>query len=69
MEQHTTNQPRVVAVEAIITRADGTVHDLGAIVRNDPRPLRQFWWRLVGRRLAARRIAAANRYALEHRSE
>jgi hypothetical protein len=31
--------------------------------------MRQLWWQLVGSRLAARRIRAANRYHHEHNQE
>lgn len=69
MEHDVSSAPRVTEVSAVIIRADGTVHDIGLIVHDDPRLHRRLWWRVVGKRRSERRIAAANAYALEHRSE
>jgi hypothetical protein len=37
-------------VSAIITRADGTVEDLGVISYWHRNPLRRLWWRLNNRK-------------------
>jgi hypothetical protein len=51
---------RVTSLSAVVTRADGTVVDLGVIERTCPDPFRQWWWRHVGKPLSERRIAAFN---------
>jgi hypothetical protein len=45
----------------VVTRADGTVEDLGVVAAQYKNPLRQLWWEVVGARLSARRIKRANR--------
>lgn len=50
-------------ISAVITRADGTVVDVGVIAAGYANPLKQLWWNQVGKRLAERRIARANRGA------
>lgn len=37
-------------VSAVITRADGTVEDLGVISYWHKNPLRRLWWRITTRR-------------------
>lgn len=54
-------------LRAVITRADGTVEDVGVISASYRNPVRQLWWTVVGRRLAARRTARANRNAMRLR--
>lgn len=48
---------------AQITRADGTVQNIGQIAGTYHNPLRQLWWDTVGKRFSDRRIkiATANR--------
>ena len=55
------------SLSAVIIRADGTVEDVGVISASYSNPLRQMWWETVGRRLAARRTARANRNAMRLR--
>lgn len=38
----------ITTVEAVITRADGTVENLGVIARYHPNPLVRLWDRLRG---------------------
>lgn len=45
----------------VITRADGTIVDVGTVSASYANPLRRAWWRLAGRRRANARIRAANR--------
>lgn len=52
--------PTNVEISAVITRADGTVEDLGVIYAQHKNPLKQAAWNLVGRRLSHRRIKRAN---------
>jgi hypothetical protein len=60
MKQTVVVQPNTT-VGAVITRADGTVIDLGKVAASYRNPLRQAWWDHVGLRLANRRIHKANR--------
>ncbi len=46
-------RPQMVSVEAVVTRADGTVEDLGVIAYYHRNPLRRWAWAL--RRRFARR--------------
>lgn len=41
---------------ATITRADGTVQNVGQIAGTYSNPLRQLWWDFVGQRRSNRRI-------------
>lgn len=50
-----------VRLRAVITRADGTVQDLGLIGHQSRRLHRRLWWWCIGRLLAERRIRRANR--------
>ncbi|MFF1284291.1 hypothetical protein ACFVY4_26565 [Streptomyces sp. NPDC058299] len=54
---------RAVRQEFVITRADGTVIDLGVGAYWHRSPLRRLWWRLWGQPAFNRRAAAANRDA------
>lgn len=45
----------------VITRADGTVTDVGTVSAHYANPLRRAWWRLAGQRRANARIRTANR--------
>ncbi|MHB9861965.1 hypothetical protein [Streptomyces sp. YIM S03343] len=54
---------RAVRTEFVITRADGSVIDLGVGVYWHRNPLRRLWWRLWGQPRFNRRAAAANRHA------
>ncbi len=49
-------RPQMVSVEAVVTRADGTVEDLGVIAYYHRNPLRRWAWALRRRftRLAGR---------------
>lgn len=51
-------------LRAVITRADGSVEDLGVISATYDNPLKQWWWEHVRQHLAERRIARANRGAM-----
>lgn len=51
---------QVASLSAVVTRANGTVVDLGVIERNYPDPLRQWWWDQVGRPHVVRRIRRFN---------
>lgn len=46
-------------VYAKITRADGTVQNIGQIAGRYHNPLRQLWWDFVGKRVSDRRIKIA----------
>jgi hypothetical protein len=35
------------SIHAVITRADGTVEDLGVIAYHHKNPLRRLWWRVT----------------------
>jgi hypothetical protein len=48
---------------AVITRADGSVEDLGVIAATYKNPFKRAWWRMWGRPRADQRIARANRSA------
>lgn len=50
-----------VEIGMIITRADGTVTNLGTVSAHYANPLKRTWWHLVGRPRANARIRAANR--------
>lgn len=56
---------------AVITRADGSVEDLGVVAATYKSPFRRLWWRIHGKPRADQRIARANRSAarLAARSE
>lgn len=45
----------------VVRRADGTVHDHGLVEASFKNPIKQAWWRLIGKPLANRRIAKSNR--------
>lgn len=62
-----TKVPHSAELRAVITRADGTVEDLGVISATYDNPVKQIWWELVGKHLAERRIAIANRGAMKHK--
>lgn len=49
--------------KAVITRADGTVEDLGVIAADYSNPVRRAMWRAFGARLATYRTKRANRNA------
>lgn len=48
-------------LRAVVTRADGTVVDLGVISATYRNPLKQAVWTYVRKPLASRRIRRANR--------
>ena len=48
-EIRTTADAEMVALSAIVTRADGTVEDLGVIAYHHRNPLRRLWFKLTGR--------------------
>lgn len=50
-------------IRMVKTRLDGTQVDLGVVSAEYSNPIRQAWWRLMGRRLADARIRAENRRA------
>ncbi|MEW2301987.1 hypothetical protein AB0958_18770 [Streptomyces sp. NPDC006655] len=54
---------RSASTSFVITRADGTVLDLGVGAYWHRNPLRRLWWRLWGQPRFKRRAAAANRDA------
>ena len=53
--------PSSGSVRAVVTRANGDVVDLGVVSKTARTRRGRAWWRLVGSRLAARRIAKFNR--------
>jgi hypothetical protein len=55
--------PRTASTSFVLTRADGTVIDLGVGAYWHRNPLRRLWWRLWGQPRFKRRAAAANRDA------
>jgi len=60
VDQHA-NTRHGVEVGMVITRADGTVTNIGTVSAEYPSTLRRTWWRLVGQRRANARIRNANR--------
>lgn len=42
-------KPREASIEVVITRADGTVENLGTVAFWHRNPLRRLWWRLTHR--------------------
>lgn len=42
-------RPKRITIEAVITRADGTVEPQGVIAHWDRNPLRRLWWRITRR--------------------
>jgi len=46
-ESETTQPVESVTIEAVITRADGTVEHLGTVSYWHRNPLRRLWWRLT----------------------
>ncbi|MEV6833491.1 hypothetical protein AB0N17_03000 [Streptomyces sp. NPDC051133] len=54
---------RTVRTEFVITRADGTLVNLGVGAYWHRNPLRRAWWRLWGQPRFTRRARAANRAA------
>jgi hypothetical protein len=44
----------------VVTRADGSVHDLGVVSYWSKNPLKMFRWKLVGEPAAKRRIRKFN---------
>lgn len=55
--------PVFASISAVITRADGTVEDLGVIDASYKNPLDQFVWAHIRKPLADRRIRQANKRA------
>lgn len=47
-------------IRMIKTRADGTQVDLGVVSAEYANPVRQWWWRTVGKRRADARIRKEN---------
>jgi hypothetical protein len=60
VDQHASTR-HTVEIGMVITRADGTVTDLGTVSAHYATPLKRAGWRLVGRRRANARIRTANR--------
>jgi hypothetical protein len=44
---HATAAVKEASLSAVVTRADGTVEDLGVIAFYHRNPLRRLWWRLT----------------------
>jgi hypothetical protein len=63
-DQHV-EQPSAAELRMVVRRADGTIHDHGIVSAHYRNPLKQAWWRLVGRPLANRRIRRSNRHVSE----
>lgn len=55
------DQPSFGTTSAVITRADGTVVDVGVIAAHYRSPWRRLWWRLWGLPAVNRRIKRINR--------
>ncbi len=51
MDLQTNIKAREVTLSAVITRADGTVEDLGVIAYKHRNPLKQLAWRLKNRKV------------------
>lgn len=50
MPEITSSAPiQMASLEAVITRADGTVEDLGVIAYYHKNPLRRLWFKLTGK--------------------
>ena len=62
-EARTTAGHRSIDHSLVITRADGSVLNLGRVDYWHRNPLRRAWWRMWGLPRSRRRIAAANRDA------
>lgn len=62
-DAHTRAGHRTIDHHLVITRADGTITDLGRVDYWHKNPLRRAAWRLWGLPRSRRRIAAANRDA------
>lgn len=62
-DAHTRAGHRAIDQSLVITRADGTITDLGRVDYWHQSPLRRAAWRLWGLPRSRRRIAAANRDA------
>lgn len=60
VDQHAPTRHNV-KLGMVITRADGTVVDVGTVSAHYANPLKRAWWRIAGRRRAAARIRHANR--------
>lgn len=39
-------KPKMISINAVVTRADGTVEDLGVVSYWHVSPVRRLWWRL-----------------------
>lgn len=61
MDSRTDVRPRRQTLSAVVTRADGTVIDVGVVAAAYRNPFKQLWWRLVGLPAANRRIRRANK--------
>lgn len=48
-------------ISAVVTRADGTVVNLGVISAQYSSPMKNVWWQLFGRKIAHLRIQSFNR--------
>lgn len=60
MPNHSVKTPHTATFSAVITRADGTVEDVGLVAAGYENPIRQFWWDHVGQKLTKRRIRNIN---------
>lgn len=63
MTEQSARAAKAMSQEFVITRADGTVVDLGVGAYWHRNPLRRLWWRLWGSPRFKRRVSAANRAA------
>jgi hypothetical protein len=55
--------PHSATISAVITRADGTVEQVGLLAAGYSNPIKQLWWDVVGSRLSTRRINKINKSA------
>ena len=55
--------PSHTTISATITRADGTIEEVGVVAATYDNPLRQWWWDHVGAPRSERRIRRANESA------
>ena len=60
---HSANADSDGEFRAVITRADGSVEDLGVVAATYKSPVKRLWWRMWGKPHADRRIDRANRTA------
>lgn len=61
MAEQRAEQASEALLRMVVTRADGTIHDHGIVSAHYKSPIKQAWWRLIGKPLADRRIRRSNR--------